>query len=104
VPFFGDVAPFPQGPYVLAAILKAPVYLLFCTRDHGGFEVCFTKFADRIDLPRQGRTAAIRRYAEGYVRALEEQVAARPLQWFNFYSFWHKNEISGSGDLEKVTS
>jgi predicted LPLAT superfamily acyltransferase len=104
VPFFGEAAPFPQGPYVLAAILKAPVYLLFCTRERGGFEICFTKFADRIDLPRRDRITAIRSLAETYVRALEEQVAARPLQWFNFYSFWHRNEISGSGDLQKVTS
>lgn len=88
VPFLGAPAPFPQGPYVLASILKAPVYLLFCARSKGGFEVEFSKFADLIELPRRDRLGAIQRCAELYAEALEERVAAWPLQWFNFYSFW----------------
>jgi predicted LPLAT superfamily acyltransferase len=102
VPFFGETAPFPQGPYVLASILKAPVYLLFCARERGGFVVQFTKFAERIDLPRRDRVGAIRAYAEQYAKALEAEVAARPLQWFNFYSFWHRT--SSAGGLQKATS
>ncbi|HEY7865416.1 MAG TPA: glycosyltransferase, partial [Psychromonas sp.] len=31
--FLGQPAPFPQGPFLLASILKAPVYLLFALRD-----------------------------------------------------------------------
>lgn len=103
VPFFGEMAAFPQGPYVLAAILKTPVYLLFCARDRGRFEVTFSKLADCIELPRHNRLSAIRSYAEQYARALEEQAAAWPLQWFNFYSFWHKRECSGVGDLQKAS-
>ncbi len=104
IPFFGEPAAFPQGPYVLASILKAPVYLLFCTRDRGGFAVHFTKFADVIDLPRRDRTTAIRHYAEQYAKALEAETAARPLQWFNFYSFWHKPARAGVLDLQKAAS
>jgi predicted LPLAT superfamily acyltransferase len=101
VPFFGEPAAFPQGPYVLASILKAPVYLLFCARDRSKFEVHFTKFADGISLPRRDREMAVRAYAEQYAHALEGEVAARPLQWFNFYSFWHR--ISSAGGLQKLT-
>ncbi len=32
-PFLGAVAPFPQGPYVMAHLLGCPVYLLFCLRE-----------------------------------------------------------------------
>jgi predicted LPLAT superfamily acyltransferase len=88
VPFLGEMAPFPQGPYILAALLKAPTYLMFCTRQGSGFDVHFSKFADLVELPRVDRLGAIRRYAAAYAKALEERVAETPLQWFNFYSFW----------------
>jgi predicted LPLAT superfamily acyltransferase len=88
VPFLGEPAAFPQGPYILASLLKAPTYLMFCTRGRSGFDVHFSKFADLIELPRADRMGAIRRYAALYARALEERVAQTPLQWFNFYSFW----------------
>ncbi len=86
--FLGAPAAFPQGPYILGALLKAPTYLLFCTRAAKGFNVYFTKFADRIELPRADRMAAIGRYAAQYAKVLEERVAQTPLQWFNFYAFW----------------
>lgn len=88
VPFLGEPAPFPQGPYVLGSILKVPAYLLFCVRGRKGFDVHFSKFADRIVLPRQDRLEAIRGYAEAFSEALEAAVAKEPLQWFNFYPFW----------------
>jgi predicted LPLAT superfamily acyltransferase len=88
VPFLGALAPFPQGPYILASLLKAPTYLMFCTRSASGFDVHFTKFADNVELPRANRLGAIRSYAALYAKALEARVAQTPLQWFNFYSFW----------------
>lgn len=99
VPFLGDLAAFPQGPYILASLLKAPAYLMFCTRGASGFDVHFTKFADAIDLPRGDRLGAIRHYAGLYAKALEARVADAPLQWFNFYSFWRT-----SGDLSRQPS
>ncbi|MGA7710622.1 MAG: glycosyltransferase [Rhizomicrobium sp.] len=104
VPFLGKAAAFPQGPYVLAAILKAPTYLLFCTRTNNGFEVRFSKFADLIELPRHDRLGAIRCYAGRYATALEERVAERPLQWFNFYSFWQKATPVRASDAQRVAS
>lgn len=88
VPFLGELAPFPQGPYILGSLLKAPAYLLFCVRAKNGFDVHFSKFADRIELPRGDRIGAIRRYASLFAGALEARLAEAPLQWFNFYSFW----------------
>jgi predicted LPLAT superfamily acyltransferase len=88
VPFLGDLAPFPQGPYILGAILKAPAFLMFCVREAGRYRVYFSRFADPIELPRTNRLDAIRRYASAYAKVLEERVARAPLQWFNFYPFW----------------
>ncbi len=87
-PFLGELAQFPQGPYILGAILKAPSYLLFCLRGKKGFDVHFSKFADPIVLPRADRVGAIRHYAAQFAQALEVRVAEAPLQWFNFYAFW----------------
>jgi predicted LPLAT superfamily acyltransferase len=50
--------------------------------------VHFSKFAEAIELPRGDRIGAIRRYASEFAKSLETQIAATPLQWFNFYSFW----------------
>lgn len=91
VPFLGELASFPQGPFILASLLKAPTYLMFCTRRASGFDVHFSKFAALVELPRTDRVGAIRRYASAYTKALEERVAETPLQWFNFYSFWRTN-------------
>jgi predicted LPLAT superfamily acyltransferase len=88
VPFLGDLAPFPQGPYVLGALLKASTYLMFCVRGKRGFDVHFSKFADPVVLPRRDRDGAIRSYAAAFAKALEVRVADTPLQWFNFFSFW----------------
>jgi predicted LPLAT superfamily acyltransferase len=88
VPFLGGMSPLPQGPYILGALLKAPVYLMFCVRGKRGFDVHFSKFADRIELPRGNREGAIRNYAMRFAKALEARVAETPMQWFNFYSFW----------------
>lgn len=88
VPFLGEPAVFPQGPYILGSLLKAPAYLMFCTRGRSGFDVHFSKFADAIELPRADRVGAVRRYAGLYAKALEARVAETPLQWFNFFSFW----------------
>jgi predicted LPLAT superfamily acyltransferase len=88
VPFLGGMSPLPQGPYILGALLKAPAYLMFCVRGKRGFDVHFSKFADRIELPRGNREGAIRDYATHFAKALEARVAETPLQWFNFYSFW----------------
>jgi predicted LPLAT superfamily acyltransferase len=89
VPFLGDAAPFPVGPYVLASLLKCPVYLLFSMRSGAGSDVYFEHFSDAICLPRAGRDQALSDLAAEYAARLEHFCLQAPLQWFNFYDFWH---------------
>lgn len=89
VPFLGNAAPFPVGPYVLASLLKCPVYLLFSMRAGAGSEVYFEHFRDAIRLPRAGRDQALDGLAAEYAARLEHFCLQAPLQWFNFYDFWH---------------
>lgn len=87
-PFLGTPAPFAQGPFILAALLECPVYLLFCLRDKASYRLYFESFADAIALPRATRESALRTYAERYARRLEHYCRQYPMQWFNFFDFW----------------
>ena len=87
-PFLGEEASFPIGPYVLAAVLECPVYLFYCYRATAGYYMGLELFADRIELTRKNRDSALTQYVGHYARALEDQVAKAPLQWFNFFRFW----------------
>ncbi len=87
--FLGEPAPFAQGPYILGSILKCPVYLLFCLRMGNRFRIFFEPFAERIDLPRGNRNKAIASYVGRYAARLEAHLRLAPLQWFNFFDYWH---------------
>lgn len=87
--FFGRTARFPAGPYILASMLKCPVYLTFgLYRDPRTYDLHCEPFAERIELPRKGREEALRRYAQKYASRLEHYVKMAPDNWFNFFDFW----------------
>lgn len=93
VEFFGRPARFPTGPFQLAAILKCPIYLTFgIFREPNLYELSCRPFAQRIELPRRNREAALRKYVQEYARALEEKARSAPDNWFNFYEFWEEPE------------
>tara|TARA_R110000868_G_scaffold166806_4_gene400933 strand:+ start:10351 stop:12069 length:1719 start_codon:yes stop_codon:yes gene_type:complete len=102
VNFFGSPAPFAQGPHILASILKCPVYLLFCVRFGARHKIFFEHFADRIELPRKDREAAIQSYVERYAARLEHFVRLAPLQWFNFFDYWRPEGLEAP--LEQAQS
>jgi len=99
-PFLGHLAPFPQGPYLLAHLLECPVYLMFCLRVKGSYKLYFEKFADRIELPRRERSAAIAQWAGRYARRLESFCLIDPLQWYNFFDFWLDTSAMASSDAQ----
>ncbi|KJY81968.1 acyltransferase [Vibrio galatheae] len=90
--FLGKPAPFPQGPFMLASVLKAPVYLLFGLRDDSSekphFNVYFEHFSDKITLPRQARQQALEKVVQDYANRLQHYTLQAPLQWYNFFNFW----------------
>jgi predicted LPLAT superfamily acyltransferase/GT2 family glycosyltransferase len=88
VPFLGVPAPFSQGPYVLAALMECPVWLLFCRKVGGRYRLFLEHFAERIVLPRGGREAVLADHAERYAARLQAHAIADPFQWYNFYDFW----------------
>ncbi|MES2048368.1 MAG: acyltransferase [Pseudomonadota bacterium] len=87
--FLGAPAAFPIGPYVLASILQCPIYLLFTTQRNKHYEVHFELMSDSIRLPRKGRDQVLAGLVAQYAARLEYHCLRAPLQWFNFFDFWH---------------
>lgn len=96
--FLGQPALFPQGPFILAALLECPVFLFFCTREEDGYHIHFEPFTDRVELPRGRRVEAIAALAQRYADRLAALCRRAPFQWFNFFDFWSStrtNQVSG---------
>jgi predicted LPLAT superfamily acyltransferase len=94
--FLGAPAPFPVGPYVLAGVLQCPVYLIFPLQRDGGSELHFELFSEGLRLPRKAREAALQDCVQRYSARLQHYCLQAPLQWFNFYDFWHLPKLDTS--------
>jgi len=92
--FLGKPAPFPAGPWLLAATLGVPVLLCFGLYLGGRrYRLVFEPFAERVEIPRQARTAALDELVARYAARLEHYARAYPYNWFNFHDFWHRPEV-----------
>ncbi len=90
--FFGEPARFATGPFLLAAILKCPVYFVCgLYEEPNKYKLFCEPFAERIDLPRKDREAALQRYASQYAQRLEHYARQAPDNWFNFFDFWSQS-------------
>lgn len=90
VPFMGQDARFPAGPFILAATLRCPVYFVAAIYRGGNrYEIHAERFADQITLPRKDRETGLRKWATLYAEKLEGLVRKAPTNWFNFFDFWH---------------
>lgn len=84
--FLGKPRMFPEGPFLLAALLQVPVVLFFGLYQGGRqYDIHFEPFADRIDLDRAHRSATLRPWVERYVGRVEHYCRLYPYNWFNFY-------------------
>jgi predicted LPLAT superfamily acyltransferase len=89
VDFFGAKADFPTGPYLLASILKCPIYLTFgLYRAPDRYDLFCEPFDLTPNVPRGDRDEALRGYAQKFAARLEHFVRMAPDNWFNFYDFW----------------
>ena len=87
--FFGADAPFPRGPFLLAAALRCPVILIVALRR--GVR-CYEIFAEPLHAPdaaaHTGRLQWATAVAADYAARLERFCLRAPYQWFNFFDFW----------------
>lgn len=89
VEFFGEPARFSTGPFLLAAILKCPIYLVFGLYSAPNrYDLYCEPFTDRVVLPRNARQEALREVVTRYAERLESHCRRAPDNWFNFFDFW----------------
>ncbi len=105
VDFLGEKALLPAGPYILASMLRCPVYFTAgIYRGGKRYDLCCKPFADRIVLPRGKRQEAIQRYAQDYANRLAELCKEHPENWFNFFDFWAKPEVDREKPSDKKSA
>ena len=98
ISFLGRKAPFAAGPFILAHVLGCPAWSMICTREtsplsKARYRVEFAKIAEPRPVNRRERNAAIAEIAELWVKTLEKALMDSPLDWFNFFDFWHPASI-----------
>jgi lauroyl/myristoyl acyltransferase len=89
VKFFDRKVALAPGPYLLALITGAPLFILFTFRLKGG------KYQVIVLPPRQVKTSsrskrdqALQESAQAYAEALEEMIRRHPFQWYIFEPFF----------------
>lgn len=86
--FLDAPADFPAGPWLIASVLRCPVWGLACLHEGEGYHARITPLADRVELPRASRQAALDACAARFADWLAQSAARSPYDWFNFYPFW----------------
>jgi len=100
IPFLGEDAPFSQGAFYLAALMKAPVYFIFALRrgdlsikpeyDMHVHKSSLSPDSLSPDSTRKERLRLSASLANDFASLLENYCKERPFQWYNFYDFWLK--------------
>jgi predicted LPLAT superfamily acyltransferase len=103
VDFLGKPAPFPTGPWQIAAALKVPVVLCFgLYRGGNRYELHFEVFAETLRVERANREASLNAIIQRYADRLAHYTRGAPYNWFNFYDFWHVNSPPAAGGAART--
>ena len=89
--FLGAPADFPAGPWLIASLLRCPVWALSCLHGEDGYRVRIQQLFDQVDLPRASRQLALDGCAAHFSAWLTDCLRQSPYDWFNFYDFWMPN-------------
>ena len=87
-PFLDADADFPAGPWLIASLLRCPVWALSCLHEGDGYRVRIERLFERVLLPRNDRQSALDACAARFSAWLAGCLRQSPLDWFNFYDFW----------------
>ena len=100
--FFGKVARFPYGSYLLADLLQVPVYSIFAVRCddrsiRSRYRYHVRKSAVSLRGSRKDRNDRLTCLAGEFRDHLQELAGRYPYQWFNFYHYWRTEPSEGKG-------
>ena len=86
--FLGATADFPAGPWLIASLLRCPVWGMSCLHDGDGYASRIELLAEQVTLPRADRQAGLNDCAARFSGWLTGCLRQSPYDWFNFYDFW----------------
>jgi predicted LPLAT superfamily acyltransferase len=95
LPFLGFPALFPEGPFLLASLLDAPVYYMFALREKDisikpRYVMHVYKSGVSFAKTRSERKNNAGAMVKEFAGKLEELCVKYPYQWYNFYDFWRR--------------
>jgi predicted LPLAT superfamily acyltransferase len=89
--FLGELAPFPVGPFRMAAMLRRPVFFMTGLYLGGNrYQIHFEPLADFSATSREMREQEIFAAQQHYADRLSHFCRVAPYNWFNFFDFWQK--------------
>ena len=85
MPFLGQVANFPYGPFSIATMRGLQVLAVHVMKEKSRtYKIYATPLLYNLEAPRQEQ---IKELAETYVTELERMVNLYPTQWYNYFEF-----------------
>jgi predicted LPLAT superfamily acyltransferase len=84
--FLGQEAPFPAGPFILAATYKVPVSFVFALKEkplHYHFFAGAPVQYEGVD-----KRTGLHGILNAFCAEMENKVKKYPEQWYNYYNFW----------------
>ena len=83
--FFGQPAKFPEGPFILALKLKAPVVFVYAFKEGSNH---YHLYSTDIKQYSSASGDTMQSILSEYAVSMEEMTKKYPYQWFNYYNFW----------------
>jgi predicted LPLAT superfamily acyltransferase len=101
LPFLGREAPFSDGPFRLAQVLRRPVFFMAGLYNGGPhYRIRIEPLADFSVVPAEpaARDEQVGQAVRAYAARLEAVCRESPFNWFNFHDFWHEDAAGLPGD------
>lgn len=81
-PILGEDANFPAGPFLIASRLKVPVVFVYVMKEAN---LHYHLYAREAQTKHRDEKALL----SAYIESVESMLKIYPLQWFNYFNFWH---------------
>lgn len=94
VDFMGKPALLPTGPLYMASKFKVPVSFVVTVKERKNHYHFYATKAKIFEYPSRlsNRKAELKKMVQEYAAVIENRLKQYPLQWFNYYQFWKKNQ------------
>ncbi len=94
VSFMGKPAYFPTGPLYIASKFNVPVSFVVTVKEGASHYHFYATHGKTYPYPSKlaTRKQTMKCMVQEYASAIEDKLKQYPLQWFNYYPFWIKNQ------------